>query len=75
MKLILKLQRPLGTSDGKLSEAPFLAYDEKRRIIRDLPPTDQLRELFKMDEAKIYVEAELKGKDLILGRRVRPQPW
>jgi hypothetical protein len=75
MKVVLKVQRPLAAYNVSLREAPYLAYDEKRRIIRELPETWQLRELFKMDEAKVYVEAEIIGNAISLGKRVRPQPW
>lgn len=67
--MIVKVQRPLA---GEVGEA--LVYDERRDFNAFVPMTTELRRLFG-GRLKFYCEAELVGRDLVVGRVVPDCDW
>ena len=72
--IIIKLQQPLASGE----ETPFwLAYNEDRTkcffLAADLIPLNVVRDM--NNDPKGYFEAQVRGADVLIGRRVEDQPW
>jgi hypothetical protein len=67
--MILKVQRPLA---GAMNDV--LIYNKDRSFSKLVPMTDDLRKMFK-NKLKFYCEAELKTRELALGKIVPDYDW
>ena len=71
-KFIVKVQRPIVTNE----EVPkALIYDEDKKVVQ-MVPLHTVLHLFKNDELKIYLRAELKNDGTLeLKQRVSDRAW
>lgn len=69
--MIVKIQRPFATTE----EVPMaLIYNETRSVKLTAPFSD-VEMLFNGRETKAYCRAKIENDHLIIGRKIRPQPF
>lgn len=69
--MIVKLQRSLGTSDGK---DRVLVYNESRTVLVEQEMTRELSELFGKKD-KLYAKASHKNGSVTIRGLVKAQSW
>lgn len=69
--MIVKVQRPLGSSEG---DPPALVYDRDRTLHRLMPMSPEV-ETALAGANKVFCEASIVGGELRLGRRVADPGW
>ena len=69
--MIVKVQRPLGSSDAN---PPALVYDRGRAFQRMVPLSAEVLALLG-DRPKVYCEASVEAGQLVFGAVVADQAW
>ena len=72
MRIILKLQRPLASSDPS---PPCLAYNKDRSFLTTFSLSDEEITKWFGKEPKVYVKAEIEGEDITILAKTIDQPW